>query len=266
MRVLGWRGGWGYALPVALAAACLPLGRSAAPADAPGPKPPAVAAEAVAASAPGWVGSGRCSGRGCHGAVAPEGTKGSEFNTWATHDRHARAFDVLLEERSRQLERNLRGEAAGRAEADALCLACHDQPGPRPVPALAATGVGCESCHGAAGGWLAEHSTVQWRTMTFEEKSGRGLVPMSTAAERTRVCVRCHVGTAGQEVNHDLIAAGHPRLDFEAKAFLDDMPPHWDVADVAGKRGAFQAAGEHWAVTTVQTWAVGQIVTAQASL
>jgi hypothetical protein len=52
-------------------------------------------------------------------------------------------------------------------------------------------------------------------------------------------------------VNHDLIAAGHPRLNFEFAAFLANMPPHW----VEDTRGNFPA----------RAWAIGQAATAKAA-
>ena len=43
----------------------------------------------------------------------------------------------------------------------------------------------------------------------------------------------CHVGpndAAGdpQVVDHDLIAAGHPRLTFEFRSYFESLPAHWD--------------------------------------
>jgi hypothetical protein len=46
-------------------------------------------------------------------------------------------------------------------------------------------------------------------------------------------CVGCHVGAPPSgdvpalDVNHDLIAAGHPRLNFELTVFLANLPRHW---------------------------------------
>jgi len=227
-----------------------------------GPAQPTASAPQPADGPRTWIGNGGCSSRGCHGAVAPEGTKGSEYNTWKVFDRHARASAVLFNDRSRTIEKNLKGLAkleAAHAEADALCLKCHDQPvAPQNAhPILATTGVGCEACHGPASGWLAEHSRPGWKNVSRAQKQSRGMVLMDTAAALTWVCVRCHVGTADQEVNHDLIAAGHPRLNFEAAAFLDDMPKHWDEADVDRKHGP---------ITAAENWAIGQVVTARAAL
>jgi hypothetical protein len=54
-------------------------------------------------------------------------------------------------------------------------------------------------------------------------------------------------------VNHDLIAAGHPRLDFEFAAFLANMPAHWKPKD-------------HEVGYDAKVWGVGQAITAAAAL
>jgi hypothetical protein len=73
-----------------------------------------------------------------------------------------------------------------------------------------------------------------------------------TLTDRAALCVECHVGAQGMDVNHDLIAAGHPRLNFEFAAFLTNMPPHW----LEDTRGSYPA----------KAWAAGQIATARAAL
>ncbi len=50
-------------------------------------------------------------------------------------------------------------------------------------------------------------------------------------------------------MNHDMIAAGHPRLNFEFSAYLARMPRHW-----------------HQRTDEAQAWALGQAVTARAAL
>src|SRR5262249_11338289 len=88
-----------------------------------------------------------------------------------------------------------------------------------------------------------------------------GMWSVTDAAARGRACAGCHVGAPPvsdelppRDVNHDLIAAGHPRLHFELATFLANLPPHWNVA--AKKNGASDAQG----------WAVGQAVSAEAAL
>src|SRR5262249_39929757 len=140
------------------------------------------------------------------------------------------------------------------------CLACHATSGPASNPALAAVvradGVGCESCHGPAGSWLALHTTYEWDGLTPLEKEQRfGMVRNADLGRRAETCARCHVGEAGREVDHDLIAAGHPRLAFEFAAYLAKLPAHW----VEKERNAapdFPA----------RAWAIGQAVTAKAAI
>jgi hypothetical protein len=56
-------------------------------------------------------------------------------------------------------------------------------------------------------------------------------------------------------VNHDLVAAGHPRLNFEFAAFRANLPPHWNEDKKTRSPGSLTAA-----------WAVGQAITAKAAL
>jgi hypothetical protein len=88
-----------------------------------------------------------------------------------------------------------------------------------------ADGVGCESCHGASGRWLGPHTTLGWRDRPWPEKAALGMRNTKDLASRARLCAGCHVGDGGsddlpaRDVNHDLIAAGHPRLNFELSAY-----------------------------------------------
>jgi hypothetical protein len=73
-------------------------------------------------------------------------------------------------------------------------------------------------------------------------------------AVRAGVCVKCHIGEPGRDVDHELIAAGHPPLIFELDAYTANMPPHWREPDQANA-----SAG-------VQAWALGQAVSLRQSL
>ena len=256
--------GWRWAAPIALVpgpAALLGL-VLAAPAAGPEGAAPADTAGAEAPTArgavAGWAGSGSCAGRGCHGAVAPAGTEGSEYNTWLARDRHARAYDVLFNPVSVGIQARL--GAAAPAHEDARCLSCHGRPAPADLAgAIAApvelepNGVGCESCHGPAAAWLDTHYLVGWENLPAAEKARRGMAPLATAAERAETCANCHVGqTIQRQVHHDLIAAGHPRLAFELGLYMARMPRHWQ-ADAAEP-------------TPARTWAVGQAAQLKAAL
>jgi hypothetical protein len=113
-------------------------------------------------------------------------------------------------------------------------------------------GVSCESCHGAAEHWLNLHHLPTWKNRSRADKQRQGLNDTQSLSGRAQLCVTCHVGDAGMDVDHDLIAAGHPRLHFEFAAFHAFMPRHWPDA----QERDFET----------RAWLTGQLVTAQASL
>ncbi len=228
---------------------------------------------------PTLVGTSSCANRGCHGGVARPGTTGSEYNTWLGADPHANAFLVLFDSRSEAIQ-----EALGRSIAaynDARCQSCHgyaDQQigrqggiepldedfdkGPDPVH-LGLSGVGCESCHGKASNWLHTHYLGNWSSKPDTEKEKSGMRILRPTIAKARLCVSCHVGSnLDQEVNHDLIAAGHPRLNFEFLSFSSRIPTHWNQAETSAKR----KANGQGTPNRASTWALGELVSLEASL
>jgi hypothetical protein len=144
-------------------------------------------------------------------------------------------------------------------------LKCHVAPDfdvknpPLGAPYFKTDGVGCESCHGPARNWINEHHLDAWQLKSVEEKTLLGMNDTQSLLGRAQTCVQCHVGTPEMDVDHDLIAAGHPRLNFEFAAFHAGMPRHWpDAKDRAAPRGGpdFEA----------RAWMIGQLVSAQAAL
>jgi hypothetical protein len=198
----------------------------------------------------------------CHHGNGPPGSWRSEYSTWAACDPHARAHAVLLEERSQRIQEILnRSEPPEKrvaAEHNALCLSCHATEGGGPCAGekfRLTDGVGCESCHGPAEIWKSLHYRSEWPSTIALDKVKMGFVLTRDLPTRVKVCADCHVGSADREVNHDLIAAGHPRLRFEFGAYLANYPKHW-VEKGPNARPDFQA----WA------WAVGQVATAKAAV
>lgn len=175
--------------------------------------------------------SAGCAGASCHGG-GTIGRKGSEHSTWAADeprpkpaDPHARAYRVLQSADSERMANALNLGPAFRAK---LCLGCHavDGAGER----AHAEGVGCGGCHGPAEKWLAAHTTPEWKAVPARERWEKyGFAPTKNLVARTLACAGCHVGDAAREVNHDLLAAGHPRLAFEtARAhFTPNYLRHW---------------------------------------
>ena len=167
---------------------------------------------------------------------------------------------MLFADRSKQIQKYLNQKTE--AHEDQRCLSCHVAPGfdvkqhLPDAPYFKTDGVSCESCHGPAGKWLNVHHLATWRSLNAEAKKIQGMNDTQSLVGRAQLCARCHVGEAGMDVDHDLIAAGHPRLHFEFAAFHAHMPRHWpDTKDHAGKHD-FEA----------RAWAIGQLATAHAAL
>jgi hypothetical protein len=208
---------------------------------------------------PRWMGVANCAAMGCHHANGPRSKpERSEYSIWAAHDKHARAFLVLYETRSQRMVEILDPDSKLPATETTRCLKCHLSGGGDPEPAhfgerfQRGDGVGCESCHGKAENWLPRHYQDEFRQLSWEAKERQGLVNLKDVVRRAETCVQCHVGKEGQEVNHDLIAAGHPRLNFEFSAFHSVYPKHWTREDYPD----FE----------VRAWEVGQVVAAKAAV
>lgn len=209
-----------------------------------------------------WRGAGSCSAASCHGGGHP-GERGSEYTTWASCDPHARAYQVLFDERSVRIVKNLHGlsdEQRAHPEKVTLCLNCHVAPGTHGEPCIPqlfqGDGVSCESCHGPSQKWLTRHYQASWRQLDPAEKEALGFRPTKDLVSRAKLCVECHVGAGELDVNHDLLAAGHPRLNFEFASYEAIYPKHWCVKDDRARYPDFEA----------RSWALGQAVSAQAAL
>ncbi len=193
--------------------------------------------------------------------------KDGAYTTWLNFDPHASAYDVLLDSRSVAIAEKLKGplknEPAHKAE---LCLSCHSTTSPpdpiSPGLDLVKNGISCEACHGGAEVWNDKHLVAGWRSLPADKKALDGMMDLSTPGARAKLCVECHVGQRlrGMDMNHDLIAAGHPRLNFEFASYQAAYPKHWkekhEKAPAQGAAGRFEA----------KSWAVGQVVTARAVL
>lgn len=218
-------------------------------------------AETIPAGRAPWIGVSGCAAAACHGGAIdqPRG----EYTTWITRDPHARAYSALFSERSLEMARLLAGGDATKAtppQNDQRCLACHAPSGPRSDRSarLVSDGVGCESCHGAADTWATRHATVRWDELAPDARSAKrrelGMTDMHDPLVRVEQCTVCHVGSVAADVDHDLIAAGHPRLSFEMGAFHAELPKHWPDKEERRRDPTFEA----------RLWAIGQAQSAGA--
>ncbi len=227
-------------------------------------KEPSPALPTQTASLP-FTGTASCAGRSCHGSLTPLdrfSCAQNEYTLWTGNDPHARAFQSLLSPLAKEMARQL---DIGPAHESQMCLACHTQPAAARskdknadvVLREHSLGVGCEACHGNARTWLDAHISQPWRTKNAKEKQrDYGVTDLADTATLVKTCTGCHVGApAGanapaRDVNHDLIAAGHPRLMFEASSYFANLPRHW-------KEKPRDEA---------KLWATGQVVSAEAAL
>ncbi len=236
---------------VLVAAACVwpPVYRSAEAAPSVGLHPPLATVPIAPAVI---VGNLSCAAAGCHGGDGGKGAKGSEHATVADADPHRQSFRVLFQERSARMVRNLGG--TGPAHRDARCLSCHGAAPPNAAPLPVTDSLhrtaSCENCHGAGGNYLTVHYQVGWKELPAAAKAAYGLVPTKDLAIRTAMCAGCHVGEPGREVDHALIAAGHPALRFELAAYQ-----------------AEPVYTRHWREPPAEAaeWLVGQVATARAA-
>lgn len=212
--------------------------------------------------APGnYVGVATCGGTTCHGRSQGDGphVRQDEIMLWqdpaTPAGAHSRAYAVLREPRARAIAERL---GLGEATGAPACLGCHATPsGPRGVRFQTTDGVGCESCHGPASGWLTSHYAVGG---THAANVRNGLVPLDNAQARADRCLNCHFGSSSENqfVTHRIMAAGHPRISFELDLFTT-LQQHYTVDDDYRQRGKNLAAG-------TQVWATGQAMALERSL
>ena len=113
-------------------------------------------------------------------------------------------------------------------------------------------GVGCAGCHGPSGQWIGTH--YQWGFDPYQSTDS-GFVAAGDLFVRGRMCAACHVGDRDRDMNHNIIAAGHPPLRYELATFHNWQPKHWRDAE-AVDRFRFEP----------QLWLAGQIAQADAAL
>lgn len=192
-----------------------------------------------------------CASSLCHGAVEEAKVGhilGNEYVTWTRKDPHARAYTTLKSAQSKRIAKNLGLDSAVTAR---ICLDCHADnvpPAQRGARFQLSDGVGCESCHGAAGSWLASHTTGK---ATHADNLKAGLYPTDVPAQRAKLCLSCHFGNADKFVTHRIMGAGHPRMSFELDTFTALQPAHYRVdADYRERKSAEKG---------VRVWAIGQV-------
>lgn len=198
------------------------------------------------------LGVASCASATCHGRAEPLADATvlqNEVTTWERLDKHRLAYDVLGNERSREIAAKLGLEDARTA---GICLDCHADNVPaarRGESFRIENGVGCEACHGGAGDWIQIH-TIDDGAAGHARNLAAGLYPTEDPKARAVLCLSCHLGDETKYVTHRLMGAGHPRMAFELDLFTAGQPAHFALDDDYRERKR--------AVSGAQTWAVGQ--------
>jgi hypothetical protein len=98
-------------------------------------------------------------------------------------------------------------------------------------------GVSCESCHSAAEPWLRGHTRKDWN---YAMRVTAGMRDLRSFYVRANTCVACH-----QNLDVNIIKAGHPELTFELDGQSVAEPKHWRDDDPS---------------SSLRAWLVGQAV------
>ncbi|MGH8494291.1 MAG: multiheme c-type cytochrome [Moraxellaceae bacterium] len=205
------------------------------------------------------VGVANCASSMCHGAVQP--WKGSnimhnEYSVWLRLDKHADAYNVLLNDDSKRIAKKLGLKKP--AQEEKVCLDCHAHNPPankRSERFAISDGVSCEACHGPAEAWIKSHVAAD---ATHAKNIQNGLYPTDQPVAMAKLCVSCHFGNDKKLVTHRIMGAGHPRLGFDLDTFANFQPPHYRIdEDWKARKGDFDG---------VRLWAIGQAVAVQSLL
>jgi nitrate/TMAO reductase-like tetraheme cytochrome c subunit len=198
-----------------------------------------------------WIGSDSCGTSTCHsGPIGSQPDWNSSQSVFEAFDPHARAGLTLTSKLTEQIVWTLdpaskRSPAHFQQVLRARCNSCHSpidaqgvmlgdfassrsertgNTGNEPDQHQSFSGVSCEACHGPASQWVQSHLRDDW-TVSDSMRQTRDFV------QRVDGCVRCHVGSRRadgmvRDMNHDMIAAGHPALRFDGWSALRRLPRH----------------------------------------
>lgn len=199
------------------------------------------------------MGVASCATSACHGkiaAVVERNVMLNEYHLWSTQDHHSRAYQTLLSDQSKKIANYLNLPSAHTAQE---CLACHadNVPAERRGPKFQLSdGVGCEACHGGSENWLKKHTEPD---ATHASNIAAGLYPTENPYPRAALCLSCHIGTKSKFADHEMMAAGHPRLTFELDTFTANQPAHYQIDDDYIQRKGQPSVGYLWMVGQVES-------------
>ena len=211
-----------------------------------------------------FVSLSSCANGVCHGAAEPSTEEfgapkilGNEYVTRVL-DPHFRATALLQNALSAEIVAAVApGKKASQLQ---LCLDCHGSSTEaiRRGVLDREDGISCQSCHGAAGGWWKSHFQDGW---DHQQSVAAGLVDLRDVKTRAKTCFGCHLGTGSRQVDHRLIAAGHPVLTFELDNYTEQKEVrHWLPDSLRTSRDGRRPSHG------IPAWATGQLEAFRASL
>ena len=204
-----------------------------------------------------------CMTTSCHGSNVQAAEKWQRAGKiWFDQDPHAQAYTVLLNETSAKIVSRLINEEltpSSQRYLDILetkCVSCHaSESAPRSQRVL---GADCQVCHGSADAWGSEHYSSEWKARGRSRFDDREKLDVESLVSRAEVCSSCHVGELNRkgsnqddrfdrEVDHRLMAAGHPPMYFDFESYSRRYPVHWDTKDEEVGKGA-SIGFERWRI------------------
>ena len=205
-----------------------------------------------------------CMTTACHGSTVPDAkTWQRAGKIWLDQDPHAQAYSSLLTDTSAKIVSRLVNEElkpASQAYRDILkvkCVSCHaSENAPETQHVL---GADCQVCHGSADAWGSQHYSSEWKALGKSRFDDTKMFNVESLVGRAQVCSSCHIGELNRsnaldrEVDHRLMAAGHPPMHFDFESFSRFYPVHWDTTDESVGTGS--AIG-------FERWRIGKLTSA----
>ena len=213
-----------------------------------------------------------CMTTACHGSnVSDTKTWQRAGKIWLDQDPHSRAYSSLLSQTSaRIISRLVKEELEPSSQSyrdvlNARCVSCHaSENAPEKDRVL---GADCQVCHGSADAWGSEHYSRDFKALKESRFDNTRMLNVESMASRARICASCHIGELNRssepnkgkdrEVDHRLMAAGHPPMHFDFESYLRRYPVHWDTRDETTELGS--SVG-------VERWRIGKITVAITKL
>jgi cytochrome c553 len=201
-----------------------------------------------------YTGIASCSTKDCHGSDTPKGSPAlNEYGIWKKEDPHSKTYTTLYKGPSKDMGKKM---GIAKVTDSPRCVNCHSKVVPKEEVAAnakwsLANGVSCEVCHGPGEKWLMPHATPKESNWSHEKSVENGMIDLRNLPTWAASCASCHL-----QIEHDMIAAGHPKLLFELVDYNARTGAHWKTEKHPSMAPGFDQ----------KAWAVGQVVSLAEAL